>query len=631
MRGKGATLAAGALLALFWWMAASVSREHSTTADEIFHITAGYAYWTLDDYRLQPENGNLPQRLAALPLLAQHPKFPPLDQPAWRQADVAEIGHQFFYESGNDLPRMLASARAVAALLGVMCGALVFAWSRSLFGPGGALVSLTLFAFCPLVLAHSGLATSDLAATLGFSAATITAWRLLHRVTTGRVVLAGFAWGGLALAKFSAPLFALMLAAMLALRMARGSQLPVRIAGRAVRLHRSRSLAALVGASLAAALIAVAVVWLAYGFRFHGLRGPGGYGHAWSVYGRGLAVQAAEWARSARLLPDAWLQGFAHTAHFAGGRPAFFMGEYGTTGWRTFFPVAFLLKTTLPALAMFVLAAVVLVRTKRSRLGYRLSPLAILAVVYGGFALTSHLNIGLRHLLPVYPVLYILAGAVALPPRRTWSLALVGLLLAWHVGESVAIRPDYIAYFNQLLGGPARGYEHLVDSSLDWGQDLPGLKRWLDAHSHGEKIFLSYFGSGSPAYEGIRATRIADGFFDLRNRELLPAMTGGIYCVSATMFQQPYTLVRHGWTKDHERRYAELTSWVNAWRAGRDSLPREAAIPRMVELEHLRFGRLCAGIHARTPDDEVGHSILIFRLTDAEVRALLEGPPPFTP
>ena len=80
------------LLGLSWWMAASVSREHSTTADEIFHITAGYSYWKFGDYRLQPENGNLPQRWAALPLLAQDLRFPDTGQPAWRLADVAFLG-----------------------------------------------------------------------------------------------------------------------------------------------------------------------------------------------------------------------------------------------------------------------------------------------------------------------------------------------------------------------------------------------------------------------------------------------------------------------------------------------------------------------------------------------------------
>src|ERR1019366_3020034 len=270
MRGTAATLAAGVLLALFWGMAASVSREHSTTADEIFHLTAGYGYWTLGDYRLQPENGNLPQRWAALPLLVEPVHFPATDQPAWRSADVAEIGQQFFYEAGNDLPRMLASARAMIALLGVACGVLVFRWSRSLFGPTGAIVSTALYTFCPLLLAQAGLATSDMAAALGFLAATLTGWRLLHRVTPARVLLAGLAWGGLALAKFSAPLFAAMFAAMLVVRLARGAPLPLRLGTRRARVSGRRALGALFAASVAALLVAVAVIWSAYGFRFAG-------------------------------------------------------------------------------------------------------------------------------------------------------------------------------------------------------------------------------------------------------------------------------------------------------------------------------------------------------------------------
>src|SRR6185312_10104835 len=114
---------------------------------------------------------------------------------------------------------------------------------------------------------------------------------------------------------------------------------------------------------------------------------------------------------------------------------------------------------------------------------------------------------------------------------------------------------------------------------------LPGLKRWLDANAPGEKIYLSYFGSGSPAYEGIKATRIADGYFDLRSRELLPNMTGGVYCISATMFQQPYTLVRHGWTPQLEQRYTELRDWLDTVR-DRQTLSRQENIPRLVELEH---------------------------------------------
>ena len=630
MKTLVALIVAG-LLGLSWWMAASVSREHSTTADEIFHITAGYSYWKFGDYRLQPENGNLPQRWAALPLRAQDLRFPDTGQPAWRRADVAEIGHQFFHESGNDLPRLLASARAMVAALGAACGLLVFLWSRSLFGLRGALVSLVLFTFCPLILAHAGVATSDMAAALGFLAATLTGWRLLHRVTPGRVLLAGLAWGGLALAKYSAPLFGPIFVTMAVIRLLHRAPLPVRIGQWRQRFQGGRACAALSAGTVAAGLIALAVLWSAYGFRFEGIRGSGAYNHAWSDYGGGLTIGAADWARRWHLLPEAWLQGFAHTAHFARGRPAFFMGEYGSTGWLLFFPVGFALKTTLPALVLLGLGAWVLVSKARRRLGYRLTPLLVLIAVYGGFALTSHLNIGVRHLLPIYPALYLLAGGVALAFHRRWLVPAVAVLALWHVAASLGIRPHYLSYFNPLLGGPAQAHRYFVDSSLDWGQDLPALRRWLDAHAPGEKTYLSYFGSGSPAHEGIRATRLADGYFDVRPRELLPAMTGGVYCISATMFQQVYTEVRHGWNPVHERRYAELNQWAAHWRAGTDSTPREAALERLQELEHLRFGRLCATLQSRPPDALAGYSILIFRLSDADVARALTGPPPEWP
>src|SRR5439155_13724202 len=121
----------------------------------------------------------------------------------------------------------------------------------------------------------------------------------------------------------------------------------------------------------------------------------------------------------------------------------------------------------------------------------RAAPLLVLLGVYWAAALVSHLNIGHRHLLPIYPPLFILAGG-ALPRLRVplAALAVAEGLLAW---------PHYLAYFNPIAGGARNGYRHLVDSSLDWGQDLPGLQRHHPA-------YLAYFGTGSPRYYGIVAS-----------------------------------------------------------------------------------------------------------------------------
>ncbi|HTT55487.1 MAG TPA: hypothetical protein VMF63_00130, partial [Opitutaceae bacterium] len=239
-----------------------------------------------------------------------------------------------------------------------------------------------------------------------------------------------------------------------------------------------------------------------------------------------------------------------------------------------------------------------------------------------------------------YPALYVLAGAAGWWLRRAIRPAgvLAAALLAWFVAESWWIRPSYLAYFNELIGGPARGYRHLVDSSLDWGQDLPGLKAWLAQQVRpGEHVFLSYFGSDDPPAAGIAATRLGDNFFDLRARPALPEMTAGLYCISATMFQRVYTQVRGPWSAAEEQEYRQLSRWGAQFAAhpdpdrARDSdgapLVRAQVLQRLFRLEQLRFGRLCHYLRDRTPDAEVGYSILIFRLTDDDVRRALTGPP----
>jgi 4-amino-4-deoxy-L-arabinose transferase-like glycosyltransferase len=673
---------AGALLALYWWMATSVSRRHCPAADEIAHLTAGYAYWTTGDLRFQPENGNLPQRWAALPLLAQRPNFPAPEGDAWRQADVWRIGFAFFYTLGNDLARMLQTGRAVMALFGVAVGAMVFAWARSLFGRAGAFVSLTLCVFCPNLLAHGGLITSDMAATAGFLAAMLAWWRLAHRITAGRVVLAGAALGALALAKFSAVMFLPMLAVMLVVRLARRAPLPVQLGAAPRSVRGWRQAAVLCAAGGAAALIAIGLLWAAYDFRFVATPAtdrdgasfnvswdevllteatppgapPAGQARLYNVnpgnLRTGWAQAVIRSARDHRLLPEPYLYGLAYVLRFAGWRPAFLNGETRTTGWWQFFPVAFALKTPLPVFGLLALAAGGIGlqtrrgnhhrdhRRSRTRLLYRLSPLLILPGVYWAFAVTSHLDIGLRHLLPTYPPLYVLAGAAGwfFQRQSRWTAVLVAALLGWLGAASWWIRPDYLAYFNPLAGGPIRGYRHLVDSSLDWGQDLPGLHDWLARHTQpGERVFLSYFGSGDPLYYGIHATRVGDDFFDLRERPALPDMQGGLYCLSATMFQHIYTQVRGPWSDAYEQDYQRLTRWFTPFAQNPDLanardldgtlLTRAQVLARLFALEQLRFGRLCHCLRDRTPEAEVGYSILIFRLTGDDIHRALAGPP----
>lgn len=611
---------AGGLLLLHAAMALDAARRHSPTFDEMAHLTAGAAYWAANDYRLNPENGQLPQRWAAAPLLAAGLQLPPRDDPAWRDADLGELGYRYFYGQGHDLGRLLLLGRGMIVLLSLGLGLLVYAWARSLWGPPGAALSLLLYAFSPTMLAHSGLATSDLALALTLLAAVGAWWRLMGRVNSGRLLASLAAFAALCLAKASA-LLALPMLAAVCLR----------------RRPKTRTVLALAGLH---GLVAVAAIWAACGLRpsaaavatpeAAALRGR----WAATVARAGPLVRAA-WDH--RLLPDAYVYGMAHVlVHVRQGHATFLRGVRYVRGRWDFHPYAFLIKTPLPLFGLLALAAAGWSRRRRGRRAGRLWPLAVLLVVYAAAAVATHLNLGHRHLLPLYPPLFILAGAAAPAAGRrlTRRGALALACAAWFVGESLAIRPHYLAYFNQLIGGPRQGWRHLVDSSLDWGQDLPGLASWLRAQGlegEGAPVHLAYFGVGDPAYYGIRAQRLP-GCLPRRAPQFAP-LRGGVYVISATALQSVYAEAPGPWAALYERHYQALRAALAAFEAppARRRLLREEGEAvwreRFQRYDHLRFARLCAWLRRRESDDHVGYSLLVYRLSDEQVREALEGPP----
>jgi len=646
------------------WQAASVSDTFSTTADEIAHLTAGYAYWQDQDYRLQPENGLFPQRWAALPLLGRDLKQLDRSHKAWAEANVWVVGENFFHRSGNDLAAMLRSGRAMISLLGAVLVFAVGLWAWQLTGAFGAVVASTLAAFSPTLLAHAGLVTSDTAAALGFVLASAAWWRVLHRVTPGRILWAGLALGYLLLAKFSAVLFAPMALVMLTVRLLRRAPLNGR--------RGFARLAPLALAGVGAVVIAWTTVWAGYGFRYTatGPRAPAeahfampwdsvmiaqpkrsallmadGKPQGADVFLKPGPVQTiVAWGTAHHVLPEAWLYGFAFVDRSSRYRPAFFAGEWNAVGWKTFFPVAYLLKSTIPELLLHALGlACLLAAARRSRAGrtllYKMTPLLTVLVVYGAFSVQSSLNIGHRHILPMYACAAVLASAVACvrtSPRL--FRALVAAALAAQIGTSLLARPDYLPYFNPLAGGTENGYRYFVDSSLDWGQDLPRLKKWLDARPDRDPVFLSYFGSGSPRYYGIDATRIGDTYFDFSGsaRQIVPPLRGGWFIISATMWQRVYTHVRGPWTAAYEERLRQMRPWIRQLNVtaqtpvhdpeGREITPAALA-DLLVDFEHLRFGRLCYVLRQRPPDARIGATFLAFHLSDAEVAAAFDPLP----
>lgn len=620
-------------------LAVTATAEKCVTADEIAHLAAGHAYNTRGDYRLQPENGNLPQRWAALPLTVAGAPPSPATVESWRRGDVWRYGQQLFYHSGLSTDSMLLAGRAMIALFSAATALLVFAWSRALFGWRGGYVSLVLHVFSPTFLAHGALATSDVVMTFFFLAAVGAWWRQLETPRVGPALLSSVIFGLAWVSKYSAVLLAPMFA---------GCAIVWLVGHRGVTGWR-QPLRWLAGTTLLHVVVAWLVIWSFYGFRFEAFAVPTEAAQfyrgdwAWILDGMGWPRRAIEAAREAHALPEAFLYGFAFVLQFSRERAAFLNGDYSTTGWPMFFPFTFAVKSTLPFLLLLLTAGgarVLRLRAERTPAASLaelrpLTPLLALLAVYGVMSVASHLNIGHRHILPLYPVLFILAGSLGrFVARRRIAVAsgVIGLL-AWHAGESLWIRPHYLAYFNELVGGPRNGWRHLVDSSLDWGQDLPGLKRWIETHARGERAFLSYFGTGDPAYEGVDATVLA-ALPDLRPRRWQP-LRPGIYAFGATMLQQVYSDVRGPWTMPLESEYQQLRAIEPTLLAYQGDAGKRAELLRSApagnwsaawkRYEQLRLARLCHYLRVRKPEAMIGYSILVYRLDATELQAAAGG------
>lgn len=363
------------------------------------------------------------------------------------------------------VPLVLAIFALIAMRRGIMTGAL----------------AASLIALSPNVIAHSSLATTDVAFALALVLTTAALIAYFERRSMPVSIVLAAALGTALATKYSAVVFVPVVVILLGLRW---------------RDRRWATDLAFLGGS-------IVVAWAWHGWATAPLFVGGGTGasmirQAFEWTGQGPAI--AEAIADLRV-PIMW-RGIATQAFLErAGQESFLLGQVSQHGWWYFFPVALALKSTpveVGALAMFTALAMRRVHNVERQV------VLTVVVVFGGLALAGNRDLGVRYVLP----LVVLAVVVAVAWTSDW---LRGRRLRFAVGFSavaiqavsfLSIAPHHLAYFNGLAGGPALGYTRLVDSNLDWGQDLWRLKAWVDATSETE-IGIAYFGSAPLASYGI--------------------------------------------------------------------------------------------------------------------------------
>lgn len=506
------TILLAAIAFVFVALAITSSAQKSPTVDEPLHLFAGYSYLKWGDYWVNPEHPPLAKILAALPLLAIDIKDPRPQNASEQRMPQSDAGDppavtvaQSMLFVQNDADTLFFYAKLPMIAVAVLLGFFVYLWSKDLFGAEAAVVSTLFYALDPNVLAHGSVVHTDLPFTAFFLIGSYFYWRTLNHLSWQSLLLTALCFGLAAITKHSFPIILFAWAVLGLYWILIAKPRPIRDAIMTGRLIQNSPSGIVTMTLLAATMTAYLFIWAAYGFRFHAVPGIGQPLQIDQLVPEGSFLQAvAHGIAEYQLFPEAWISGQLFALNRL-SRTSFLLGEISDQGFWWYFPVVFAVKTPLPTLLLSLGTVGGAFIDRRNYLPrfFLLIPVAL----YFFLAVWSGLNIGMRHILPIYPFLFILIGGTAAELWRTdrwFTRSGIILLGAYYLYSSFAIYPHYFAFFNELVGGPKNGHRVLLDSNLDWGQDLRGLKRWMDQNGV-KTTHLLYFGKADPKYYGIDA------------------------------------------------------------------------------------------------------------------------------
>ena len=481
-------------------LAVDCARQWTPTHDEYWHLPIGLRMWksgNFDDDVINPP----PVRLwAALPLVLGGANAGDVDQ----RLDVGDIGDSFWNANSDRARFWFLLGRLMIIPLMTVTGVAVVAWSRSWYGDRAALVCLLLWTCCPTILANASIVTHDLPLAAAWTLTLLALVRFAERPSWSRACLFGVALGMAPLIKLTGVIL-VPLSVLLWLVLRAGLKYPVSSVAATIAIPASRS--RLLGHWAGALLVSLLVINAGYLFR--------GSGVALGA----LKLSSAQLQTIQRVIPGLpspaprdFVAALDRLAQDLERRhPVYLDGEWRDQPFPFYYLAALKYKLPLSTLVLILAGLAAMARPRPGSLDLRHGLfLLIAALVLPILASGSSNQIGIRYVLPTIPLLAIFAsqsarwvegssprGAMSWRSRLIWlTLCLAPLSLRFH--------PHHLAYFNLLAGGPAGGRWHLVDSNLDWGQDLHALKRYLDNH-HVPDVGLAYFGTVSAAKVGIKS------------------------------------------------------------------------------------------------------------------------------
>jgi len=542
------------LLMIFSW------QNDSPTNDEVAHIGAGYSYLLQHNMRLNAEHPPLVKDLAALPLLFLNLKSDLLFQaPVFWLGDITAesqwgFGHILLFKLGNNADQMLHLVRLPMLAFFILAGWFMFKWLYDMYGTRSAIIGLTLFSFSPTVLAHGGLVTTDMASTATILLSMYLFIKYLKNQTRKNLVITGLGLGIALSAKFSSllliPFF--LIVALLYRKVAQDNKSQI-----TSRLVLNTVLIVVAGFALI-----VAPLYLVNNYKYQ----PRQQARDTQIilgelYGNNSKItRSIVWLSDKPVLRLAgeYLLGTAIiNQRFTAVGEIYFLGKLQKSVGLVYFPIMFLVKEALPWLIIIGLGLALVFR-KRNWQGQAVSNfvgwtknnftefvMLLWVLIYILASLNSHLKIGIRHLLPIYPFLIILSlgqfnKITSWRWKRIYNFA-VPALLAWLIIDAFISFPHYIAYYNEIVGGSANGYEYAVDSNLDWGQDLKRLGQWTDENKI-QKIEIDYFGwSDSKYYLGNKFIPVnSDRYKNAKDFQTHNRSGGWIAVSATTLFQRSY-------------------------------------------------------------------------------------------